>query len=299
MHERYYGASAYYHSVFGRPIQKAVLDIGCTCPNIDGTISAGGCLFCDGGSGHFTHPGTVAQQLEAEQQRIQKTYPDAGMIAYFQAHTNTYGDPFFLRKCYLEALQHPNVVGISIGTRPDCLSEAILSVLEEVAAKTNLTVELGLQTIHDKTARLFHRGYDFPVFVQAVEKLRRRGIRVCVHLINGLPREIDADMLESARVLGKLRPDGVKIHLLHILRSTPLENLWRSGAVEVLSMAEYVQITAAQLSLLPPDTVIERLTGDGASDRLLAPLWSTEKRVVKNAIAQHLKRTDSWQGKYF
>ena len=154
-------------------------------------------------------------------------------------------------------------------------------------------------TIHDETARLFHRGYDFPVFVQAVEKLRRRGIRVCVHLINGLPGEMDADMLESARVLGKLRPDGVKIHLLHILRGTPLEKLWRSGAVEVLSMAEYVQITAAQLSLLPPDTVIERLTGDGASDRLLAPLWSIEKRAVKNAIAQHLKRTDSWQGKYF
>lgn len=195
--ERYYTASAYYLSKFGRPVQKAVLDIGCTCPNIDGTISSGGCLFCDGGSGHFTHPGTVARQLEQERQRIRASVPDAGLIAYFQAHTNTYGDLAYLRRCYLEALEQPDVVGISIGTRPDCLPAEILSLLEEIAEKTSLTMELGLQTVHDKTACFFHRGYDFPVFVQAFSALRKRGIRICVHIINGLPSEMDADMLET------------------------------------------------------------------------------------------------------
>lgn len=297
--ERYYTASAYYLSKFGRPVQKAVLDIGCTCPNIDGTISSGGCLFCDGGSGHFTHPGTVTWQLEQERQRIRASVPDAGLIAYFQAHTNTYGDPAYLRLCYLEALEQPDVVGISIGTRSDCLPAEILSLLEEIAEKTSFTVELGLQTVHDKTACFFHRGYDFPVFVQAFSALRKRGIRICVHIINGLPGEMDADMLETARVLGKMQPDGIKIHLLHILKGTPLEQLWKSGKVQPLSMAEYVQITAAQLALLPSETVIERLTGDGAADCLAAPLWSLDKLAVRNAIAQHLKRTDSWQGKYF
>ena len=191
------------------------------------------------------------------------------------------------------------MVGISIGTRPDCLPAEILSLLEEIAEKTSFTVELGLQTVHDKTACFFHRGYDFPVFVQAFSALRKRGIRICVHIINGLPGEMDADMLETARVLGKMQPDGIKIHLLHILKGTPLEQLWKSGKVQPLSMAEYVQITAAQLALLPSETVIERLTGDGAADCLAAPLWSLDKLAVRNAIAQHLKRTDSWQGKYF
>ena len=150
MAERYFSASAYYQQTFGRPVQKAVLDIGCTCPNIAGTIGTGGCIFCDGGSGHFTHSGTVTQQLAQERQRIQQHIPEAGIIAYFQAHTNTYGDLHYLESCYLEALQQPDVVGIAIGTRPDCLSEEILSVLENISAKTHLTVELGLQTIHDR-----------------------------------------------------------------------------------------------------------------------------------------------------
>lgn len=299
MAERYFSASAYYQQTFGRPVQKAVLDIGCTCPNIDGTIRTGGCIFCDGGSGHFTHSGTVTQQLAQERQRIQQHIPEAGIIAYFQAHTNTYGDLHYLESCYLEALQQPDVVGIAIGTRPDCLSEEILSVLENISAKTHLTVELGLQTIHEKTARFFHRGYSFAVFQKAFAALRERKIRICVHLINGLPLEIDADMLETARGIGRLRPDAVKIHLLHILRDTPLEQLWKAGKLQPLSMQEYVQITAAQLSLLPPETVVERLTGDGASDRLMAPLWSRDKLAVRNAIARHLKQTDNWQGKYY
>lgn len=204
-----------------------------------------------------------------------------------------------MESCYLEALQQSDVVGIAIGTRPDCLSKEILSVLENISAKTHLTVELGLQTIHEKTARFFHRGYSFAVFQKAFAALRERKIRICVHLINGLPLEIDADMLETARGIGRLHPDAVKIHLLHILRDTPLEQLWKAGKLQPLSMQEYVQITAAQLSLLPPETVVERLTGDGASDRLMAPLWSRDKLAVRNAIARHLKQTDNWQGKYY
>lgn len=168
MAERYFSASAYYQQTFGRPVQKAVLDIGCTCPNIDGTIGTGGCIFCDGGSGHFTHSGTVTQQLAQERQRIQQHIPEAGIIAYFQAHTNTYGDLHYLESCYLEALQQPDVVGIAIGTRPDCLSEEILSVLENISAKTHLTVELGLQTIHEKTARFFSQRVFFCGFSKGV-----------------------------------------------------------------------------------------------------------------------------------
>lgn len=218
---RYHTLSDHYHSYFGRPVQKAVIDAGFTCPNLDGTVSVGGCIFCDGGSGHFTHPGTIAQQLEQERLRIHKTHPDAGLIAYFQAHTNTYGTPAYLRQCYAEALTQPDVVGLAIGTRPDCLPEPVLDILEEFSAKTYLTVELGLQTIHDKTAAIINRGYPYAVFLQAFRALRRRHIRICVHLINGLPGEMDADMLESARAVGQLRPDGVKLHLLHILKDTP------------------------------------------------------------------------------
>lgn len=295
---RYYSAGRYYRAVFGRPMQKAALDAGCTCPNLDGTCGTKGCIFCDGGSGTFTHSGSITRQLEQEARRISAAHPEAGILAYFQAHTNTYGDPDFLRVCYAEALQFPNVEGLAIGTRPDCLPEPILKLLEDFSHRTYLTVELGLQTVHDHTARKIGRGYPFSVFLQAMEKLRSRNIRICVHLINGLPGESDQDMLETARILGQLRPDAVKIHLLHILKGTPLEQLWRQGGVAPLSFAEYAQITAAQLAFLPESVVIERLTGDGDSKKLLAPLWSRDKHAVRNAISRYQKQTDSWQGKY-
>ena len=197
------------------------------------------------------------------------------------------------------ALAQDGVEALAIGTRPDCLPEPVLDVLSDIAEQTALTVELGLQTIHDATAEQFRRGYGFDQFLRSFQALRERHIRICVHLINGLPSEMDADMLETARVVGRLRPDAVKIHLLHILRGTPLAAQWRAGRIPVLSQGEYVQITAAQLALLPPETVIERLTGDGAAEELLAPRWSLHKTAVRNAIARHLKYTDTWQGKNF
>lgn len=296
---RYYPISEYYRHIFGRPVQKAVIDGGFTCPNMDGTVSRGGCLFCSDGSGHFTHPGTITEQLSAEAQRIHAVQPSAGLIAYFQAHTNTYGSPELLEQRYGQALRFPDVCGLSIATRPDCLPEPVLALLERLSHETHLTVELGLQTIHDKTAAVINRGYPFETFLLALNALQQRHIRVCVHLINGLPGEDEQDMLETARVLGKLRPDGVKLHLLHVLRNTPLEQLWRQGGLQLLSIGEYVQITAAQLSLLPAETVIERLTGDGDTENLLAPLWSLDKQHVRNAITQHLKRTNCRQGCFF
>ncbi|MFR6588543.1 MAG: TIGR01212 family radical SAM protein [Ruminococcus sp.] len=255
--------------------------------------------LCSGGSGHFTPSGTIPEQIAAERTRIAHTHPDAGIIAYFQAHTNTYGTPEHLRRCYTLALAQDGVEALAIGTRPDCLPEPVLDVLSDIAEQTALTVELGLQTIHDATAEQFRRGYGFDQFLHSFQALRERHIRICVHLINGLPSEMDADMLETARVVGRLRPDAVKIHLLHILRGTPLAAQWRAGRIPVLSQGEYVQITAAQLALLPPETVIERLTGDGAAEELLAPRWSLHKTAVRNAIARHLKYTDTWQGKNF
>lgn len=296
--QRYYPLSQFYAKRFSVPVYKAVLDGGFTCPNLDGTISTGGCIFCDG-SGAFTSSGSISKQLSRERERIHKKEKTAKLIAYFQPHTNTYGDAHRLQMCYNEALACEDVIGLSIGTRPDCLPESVLDLLTELNTKTFLTVELGLQTIHDTTAKRINRGYSFATFLSAFQSLRRRHIRVCVHLINGLPGELDQDMIETARVIGRLHPDGIKIHMLHVLRGTPLEIMWEKGKVPLLSMGEYVQIVCAQLALLPKDTVIERLTGDGELQNLLAPKWTIKKSQVRNAILQHLKQTENWQGKYF
>lgn len=297
--ERFYSLSRYYQKTFGKPVYKAAIRAGFSCPNIDGTISTDGCIFCDNGSGYYTSVGTIAQQLQRETLRIHHSHPNAGIIAYFQANTNTYADVSVLHSYYTEAIAQPNIVGISIATRPDCLPDPVLSLLSSLSQKIPLTVELGLQTIHDKTSCIIHRGYSFSTFLNAFHALRQRNIRICVHLINGLPREHDQDMLETARVIGQLYPDGVKIHLLHVLKNTKLADIWKNDGYTPLQKPEYVQITAAQLALLPESTVIERLTGDGARENLLAPLWSLNKLSVRNAIVQHLKQTNSWQGKQF
>lgn len=297
--ERFYPLSHYYHKKFGKPVFKAAIDAGLSCPHANGTGASSGCIFCRGRSGYFTYPGTITQQLQREAARIHRTHPEAGILAYFQAGTNTYGPTAKLRACYAEAMAFPGVVGISIATRPDCLPPEVLTLLEGLAKRIPLTVELGLQTVHDQTADIIRRGYLYDTFIQAYQALRTRNIRICLHLINGLPGETDQEMLETARVIGRLYPDGVKIHLLHVLQNTPLAVLYENGAYTPLSRAEYIQITAAQLALLPKTTVIERLTGDGDIRTLLAPLWSRNKSAVRNAIIRHLKQTDSWQGKAF
>ena len=289
----------YYHNkhTFGGRICKAVLDGGFTCPNLDGTKGTTGCLFCDGGSGAFTKPLPVTEQLTLEMQRIRRKFPDARAVAYFQVHTNTYAPVSRLRELYEEALAFPGIAGLSIGTRPDWLPPDVLDYLTELNRRSSLTVELGVQTVHDRTARQFGRGYEFREFLQGYQALQARGIRTCLHLINGLPGEDEADMLESAQILGELQPQAVKIQLLHILQGTPFASLWQQGRIPTLSQADYIRTVVGQLEYFPPETVIERVTGDGEKAKLLAPLWSMDKISTLGGIDKAQAEAGSFQGK--
>lgn len=294
--KRYHTLSFENRRRFGGKAMKAVIDAGFTCPNIDGTKGVGGCAFCDGGSGYFTARGSVTEQLNREKQRILQKHPDAKIIAYFQAHSNTYADPIRLRELYAEAVSC-GVCEIAAATRADCLNEEIADLLR--ALPVPVTVELGLQTVHDRTAEQMNRGHSYADFVRAYRLLKNKKIRVCVHIINGLPDETDEMMLETAETLGRLRPDGVKLHLLHVIRGTRLAALYERGGYEPLTKERYVDLAVRQLELLPPETVIERITGDGDKTKLLAPLWSRDKIAVLGAIDVLQRERDSVQGKYF
>ena len=286
---------------FGERVEKAVIDAGFTCPNIDGTCGTGGCSFCLNGSGEFTPKGacTITKQLQAEADRISRKRANAKLIAYFQAHTNTYADCDTLRAKYAEALSFPNVVGLSIGTRPDCINRENADLIADIAKKTYVTVELGLQTIHDRTARQFNRGYDFVQFERAFCLLKERDIRVCVHMINGLYGETRDDMVKTAAVLGKMRPDAVKIHLLHILKHTTAEQQYDSGELIPMRKDQYIDTVCRQLAVLPPECVIERLTGDGAKEQLVAPRWSLDKISVLAGIDKEMHLRSLVQGEFF
>ena len=298
-HKRYHSLYHYNKSRYGARVMKASLDAGCTCPNRDGTRAYGGCTFCHGGSHYFAGGGDISGQLERETNRIHDKYPDAKIIAYFQAGTNTYGPLDQLEQGWQAALNKNAVCGISIATRCDCLEPPVLEALSRLNRQTDLTVELGLQTVQDETAARIHRGHSFEEFHSGYRALQKQGIRTCVHLINGLPGETAEDMLESARVLGQLRPGGVKIHLLHVTEGTALAEDWRRGAYVPMEKQEYIDVTAAQLRLLPPETVIERLTGDGDRRYLLAPLWSRDKISVLGGIDHRLRMWNAVQGDRF
>lgn len=288
-----------YHNLrtWGGEVYKAVVDAGFTCPNIDGTCGFGGCIYCSGGSGYFTAPAlSVREQVRRETARIHEKHPGAGVIAYFQAHTNTYGTLERLREVYAQALEC-GVCGISVATRADCIDPERAELLASLGVP--VTVELGLQTAHDSTAEFINRGHDLARFLEGFRTAREAGLRICVHIINGLPGETPEMMLQTAEILGKLRPDGVKIHLLHVIKNTALAELWKSGGYTPLEMQEYIDITVRQLELLPPETVIERLTGDGDKNTLLAPLWSLDKRSVLGGIMKRQKELDSIQGMRF
>lgn len=295
-----YHTLAYHNRQHNCKTQKAVLDAGLTCPNLDGTCGVGGCIFCDGGSGGFTPDSrlTITQQIAVETERIRRKQPDAAVIAYFQAHTNTYAPIPVLRRLYREALD-AGVAGLSIATRPDCIDDAVLALLCEVAAEKPLTVELGLQTSNDETAVRIHRGYAYATFVECFMRLRNAGLRICVHLIDGLPGEDTSQMLETAAALARLKPDALKIHLLHVLRGTPLAKLWESGQYTPMTLDAYIDIVVRQLELLPPETVIERITGDGDKKKLLAPLWSRDKIRVLGSIDRAMAERNTWQGRLY
>ena len=295
--KRYHTLSFHNKHTYGHKLYKAVIDAGFTCPNIDGTKGRGGCIFCDGGSGYFTSGAlSVTEQLIREKERITKKVPNASIIAYFQAHTNTYADIAALARLYNEAVVF-GVDGISIATRADCLSEEIVSLLKSLSVP--VTVELGLQTVHDTTAEKINRCHSYSEFLSGYNMLKESGIRVCVHIINGLPYESADMMIATAEKMGRLKPDGVKIHLLHVIRGTKLEEMYENGDYAPLKKEEYVDIVVKQLEVLPPETVIERITGDGDKSKLVAPLWSMDKISVLGAIDVRQKELDSFQGKYF
>ncbi len=289
---------------FGKKCAKLPVDGGFTCPNRDGTKGTGGCIYCSArGSGDFCAGAelSVTEQLKRAYEAMSRKWDDVLGVAYFQAFTNTYAPLDVLRAKYEEALTFPNVVGLSVATRADCLPDDVCAYLAGLAERTFLTVELGLQTARDDTAERIGRGHTFADFLAGYEKLRRASpkIGVCVHLIDGLPGESREDMLETARLVGLLRPEQVKIHLLHVLEGTRLAGLWREGKVPMLSMEEYCSAVVGQLERLPPETVIGRVTGDGMADALLAPDWSRKKRVVMNTIDRMFYAQDTMQGRLF
>lgn len=296
--KRYHTLSYHNKHTYGCKVHKAAIDAGFTCPNIDGSKGIGGCIYCSGGSGYFTEDSAVSvtEQFRAEEKRIRTKYPDALITAYFQAHSNTYAS---LER--LEALFHEAVAAgahsLAIATRADCIDEEKAQLLSLLSVP--VTVELGLQTIHDSTAALINRCHTTAEFLKGYQLLKAHGIRTCVHIINGLPSEDIPMMLETARALGKLRPDGVKIHLMHIIKGTALADIYASGKYAPMTKEDYIDTVIKQLELLPPETVIERLTGDGDKRTLLAPLWSMDKISVLGGIDKRMTELDTWQGKRF
>lgn len=298
--KRYHTLNYYFMTNFGQKLYKAVIDCGLTCPNIDGTKGFGGCIFCDGGSGYFTNGRlSVTEQLESERERIFRKNGRVPIIAYFQANTNTYAPAEKLRKIYNEALSFPDVAGISIGTRADCLSDDVTELLCELDSRTNLTVELGMQTVHESTIKLINRYCTHEEFLDGYYKLKEKNIRVCLHIINGLPYESAEMMLETARQTAVLRPDGLKIQMLHVIKGTKLADMYADGKISLLSREEYIDIVVKQLELLPPETVIERITGDGDKSKLIAPDWSRNKIAVLGGIDKETAVRDTFQGRLY
>ena len=295
--KRYHTWDYYLRHRYGGKVFKIPLDAGFSCPNIDGTRGKGGCTYCRYGFIRQT-PESLVRQFEEQKELLSRKWPDAvGYIPYFQANTNTYAPVEELREKYEAVLSLPHVLGLSIATRADTLPDEVCDYLSEVAGKTDLMVELGLQTIHDETALRINRGHTTAEFLEGYQKLASRGINLCVHLINGLPGETREMMIESARAVAALKPKSVKIHLLHILRGTPMAKEYERGEFSVMEMEDYCETVCDQLEVMPPETVIQRVTGDGLPDELIAPMWSRKKFVVMNTIDQEMYRRDSWQGK--
>lgn len=287
---------------FGEKIYKVALDAGMTCPNRDGTLGSRGCIFCSaGGSGDFagSRQNSITQQIEKQAASIRQKRGVAKFIAYFQAYTNTYAPVDYLRKIYTEAISHPDIVAISIGTRPDCLGEDILQLLDELNQKKPVWVELGLQTIHETTARYIRRGYPLSCFEQAVSELRKRNLDVIVHTILGLPGESKNDILSTIEYLNHRDIQGIKLQLLHVLKGTDLAEDYLAGKFQVYSMEEYLELVIDCLEHLNPEIVIHRLTGDGPKDLLIAPLWSSAKRTVLNTLHRECKLRHAFQGKQY
>ena len=302
--KRYHTYDHHMKKTFGGKCAKLPIDAGFTCPNIDGKCAVGGCIYCSSrGSGDFAPEATlsVTEQICRQKEIYSKKWDVSRCIAYFQAHTNTYAPVSVLRELFEEALANEGIVGLHIATRADCLEDDAVAYLAELAERTYVTVELGLQSSSDETAALINRGHTYADFLQGYERLRRASerLRICVHIILGLPGEDDARMMQTVRDVAALRPDEVKLHLLHVLRGTPLAAMYETGAYVPLEREHYVRLVADALELLPPETVVARLTGDGMGESLLAPLWSIKKTTVINDVDKLMFSRGSYQGKYY
>ena len=293
---RFYTFDYYMRKLFGKKCAKVPIDAGFTCPNIDGKISRGGCTYCALPAHTKRDLRPIEEQFYEKLNILRLKWPDCIGIPYFQDYTNTYAPTEKLSILYNEALKLPGAAGLHIATRADCLPESVVNLLEDISQKNYLVVELGLQTVSDETAAKINRGHSFAEFLAGYNALVSRGINVCIHIINGLPGENEDMMLKTAKVISDLHPHSVKIHLLHILKHTHMASEYESGSFDVLKLDEYANIVVSQIELLPPDIVIGRVTGDGAADNLIAPLWSRKKFVVMNEIDKDFVRRNSMQG---
>ncbi|MFB3075390.1 MAG: TIGR01212 family radical SAM protein [Candidatus Methylomirabilales bacterium] len=295
--KRYADLRSFLQRRFGCRVHKITLDAHFTCPNHDGSKAVGGCIFCHQGSGHSTvGTFTIREQLERGKHHVRERQKAEKFLAYFQRYTNTYASVETLRQLYEEALAVEDIVGLVVGTRPDCAPDPVLDLLQETARRTYVAIEYGLQSIHDRTLTLVNRAHGSAEFLDAVSRTAGRGVHTCVHVMLGLPGETRADMLETAKAIARLPVDGIKIHLTYILKQTVLGDMYLRGEYRPMEMTEYVETVCDFLEMLPPYMVIHRLTGDPPRHHLLAPQWSLHKWQVLNAIHTELTRRDSFQG---
>ena len=302
--KRYHTYDYYLRHTFGGKVAKIPLDAGFTCPNRDGTCGTGGCIYCsEKGSGDFTAPATLslAEQYAVQRERLSAKWQFSRCIAYFQPHTNTYAPVERLRAVYEEALALPDVVGLNIATRADCLGDDVIDLLAELSERTVLTLELGLQTVHDATALAIGRGHTFSTFLDAWDRVRARAprVRLSVHLIFGLIGENDEMMVETAQRVAALLPDEVKFHFLYVLKGTKMAEIYSNGGYFPMEKEQYVDLVVRALEYLSPHTVIGRLTGDGEEEALLAPLWGRKKRSILNEIDKKFYERETYQGRKF
>ncbi len=300
--KRFYSLDYFYRRKFGSKVARVAVDGGFTCPNRDGTVSYGGCVFCGtAGAGDFCAEKSlpILQQINFQKSILQNKWKELKIIPYFQSFTNTYAPVDVLRRKYEEALSVDDCVGLSVATRADCLCEDVLNLLDEINKRTFLQVELGLQTVNDVTAQKINRGYPLEVFTNSVRELQKRGIETVAHLIVGLPGETVEDNLNAVRYISEMKINGVKIQVLYLLQDAPLMKWFAQGKVRFLERFEYIDIVAQMLSYLSPDVVVHRLTGDPPWKSVVEPKWTTDKKQVLNQINQHLKIKNLYQGCFY
>lgn len=299
---RYFAYNFYLRQKFGARVQKVSIDAGFTCPNVDGTVAKGGCVFCDNRS--FSPSRRIAKQQVLDQiedgvGKLKRRYGCDHFMAYFQPATNTYAPVEQLRPLYETALSHPKVVGMAVGTRPDCVPDEVLDLLEEIASQSYLSVEYGMQTMHDRSLEWMNRGHDHDSFLDAMERSRGRGFEICAHVMLGLPGETREDMLATAKELAAVEIDAVKVHNLYCVKDTPLETQVRNGEVTLMGQEEYIETLVEFLELIPPTTIVERISGDAPPNYFVGPQWCLDKPGVRAAVAAEFEKRDTYQGRLF